>query len=142
MTRGPIEFIEIVFPGNQFNGGIVPALRELVDSGVVRILDLIFVKKDAAGNVESFELSALAPEESAAFADLDGEIDNLLSTEDILFAGQSLENNSSAGLLVWENVWAAKFADAVRAANGVVVANERIPHTIIEAAFAAAQSEA
>ena len=139
MTTGPVEFIEIVFPGNRFNDEIVPALRELVDSGTVRILDLLFIKKDADGNVQSFELSALAPEESAAFDTLDGEIDDLLSPEDIQLAAQDLPNNSAAGLLVWENVWAARFADAVRAANGVVNINERVPRGALEAALAAAQ---
>ena len=137
MTTGPVEFIEIVFPGNRFNDEIVPALRELVDSGTVRILDLLFIKKDADGNVQSFELSALAPEESAAFDTLDGEIDDLLSPEDIQLAAQDLPNNSAAGLLVWENVWAARFADAVRGANGAVIANWRIPQAAVDAAFEA-----
>lgn len=134
-TAGPVEFIEIAFPGNRFNGAIVPALRELVDSGTIRILDLLFVKKDAAGNVESFELSALAPDERAAFDDLDGEIDDLLSPEDVLLVAEGMPNNSSAGLLVWENLWAARFAAAVRAADGVVLANWRIPQGAVEAAL-------
>ncbi len=134
-TAGPVEFIEIAFPGNRFNGAIVPALRELVDSGTIRILDLLFVKKDAAGNVESFELSALAPDERAAFDDLDGEIDDLLSPEDVLLVAESMPNNCSAGLLVWENLWAARFAAAVRAADGVVLANWRIPQGAVEAAL-------
>ena len=123
----------------QFNGEIVPALRQLVDSGTIRILDLLFIKKDAAGNVQSFELSALTPEESAAFEELDGEIDDLLNPDDILLAAENLENNSSAGLLVWENLWAARFADAVRAANGVVLANWSIPQPTVDAALEAAQ---
>ena len=140
-TAGPVEFIEIAFPGNRFNGAIVPALRELVDSGAIRILDLLFIKKDAEGNVQSFELSALAPEERVAFDDLEGEIDDLLSPEDILLAAEEMPNNSSAGLLVWENLWAARFADAVRAADGVVLTNWRIPQTAIDAAFEAQVGE-
>lgn len=132
MATGPIEYILIAFPGNQFKGEIVPALRELVENGTIRIIDLLFIKKDAEGNVLSFELGALASDEAAPFDDVDGEIDDLLSAEDIQIAAQELPNNSSAGLLVWENVWATRFADAVRAANGQVLANERIPHAIVE----------
>jgi hypothetical protein len=139
MTTGPVEFIEIMFPGNQFNSDIVPALRELVDNGTIKIIDLLFLKKDAEGNVQVFELDALTGEESAPFDDLDGIIGELLSTDDIQLAAQNLPNNCSAGLLVWENVWAARFADAVRAANGVVVVNERVPRAALEAALAAAQ---
>jgi hypothetical protein len=141
MSVGPVEYIMIVFPGNRFNGGIVPALQELVASGTIHIIDLLFIKKDADGNLFTFELNALDDEEGAPFDELDGDIGALLSTEDIQLAAQELPNNCSAGLLVWENVWAMRFAEAVRAANGVVVANERIPHAVVEAALQAAQAQ-
>jgi hypothetical protein len=141
MIKGPVEYILIAFPGNQFNGQIVPALRELVDGGLIRIIDLLFVKKDADGNVLSIELSALTPEEASGFDDLEGEVDDLLNMEDIELAAAELPPNTSAGLLVWENVWAARFADAVRAANGEVIANERIPHSVVQAAFEAFQAQ-
>lgn len=137
MSLAPVEFIEIVFPGTTFNGDIVPALRSLVDSGTIHILDLLFVKKDAAGKVQSFELSALDADEGAAFEDLDGDIDGLLSTEDVLLAAAELPNNCSAALLVWENLWAARFAEAVRAANGQVVAHAPIPRAALDAALEA-----
>lgn len=136
MPLGPVEYILIAFPGNNFNGQIVPALQELVDNEIIHIIDLVFVKKDAAGNLLVVELSDMG-EEAAPFESLDGEIDDLLSIEDLELAAAELPNNSSAGLLVWENLWAARFADAVRAANGQVVANERIPHSMVEAALAA-----
>lgn len=141
MAIGPIEYLMIMFPGNRFNGEIVPALDELVENGTIRIIDLLFIKKDAAGNLLSFELSALGPDEAAPFDELDGEIDGLLSVEDIELAAQELPPNSSAGLLVFENVWAARFAAAVRSANGVVLANERIPLAVVEAALQAAGVE-
>lgn len=137
MPIGPVEYILIAFPGNRFNGQIVPALQELVDSGTIRIIDLLFLKKDAAGNVLFVELSDAGEEEAAPFEALDGEIDGLLTPEDIELAASELPPNSSAGLLVWENVWAARFAEAVRDAGGQVVANERIPHAVIEAALQA-----
>jgi hypothetical protein len=135
MPLGPVEYILIAFPGNRFNGQIVPALRELVDHGLIHIIDLLFVKKDAAGNLLIVELEDAEELERAPFAELEGEIDDLLNREDIELAAAALPNNSSAGLLVWENVWAARFAAAVRAADGQVLAHERIPHAMIEAAL-------
>jgi hypothetical protein len=141
MPLGPVEYILIAFPGNRFNGRIVPALHELVASGTIHIIDLLFIKKDAAGNVLVVELDSAADDEAAPFADLDGEYGGLLSPEDIELAAADLPLDSSAGLLVWENVWAARFAEAVRGAGGQVIANERIPHAFVEAALALAQQE-
>lgn len=135
MPLGPVEYILIAFPGNRFNGQIVPALSELVDHGLIHIIDMIFVKKDAEGNLLIVELEDAEELERAPFAELEGDIDDLLSREDIELATAALPNNSSAGLLVWENLWAARFAAAVRAADGQVLAYERIPHALIEAAL-------
>ncbi len=142
MPIGPVEYLVVAFPGNRFNGQIVPALQELVDTGIIHIIDLLFIKKDAAGNLLVVELEQLDPEERALFDSVDGEIDELLNMEDIELAAAALPPNSSAGLLVWEHVWAARFAAAVRAANGQVLANERIPHAVVEAALAASQARA
>jgi translation initiation factor IF-2 len=141
MSIGPIEYLVVAFPGNKFKGEIIPALAELVENGTIRILDLVFIMKDEEGNVAAIELSDLDPEdEAAAMSDI-SEIDKgLLNEEDIQLAADSLEDNSSAGLLVFENVWAAKFAEAVRNADGQLVANERIPYDIVQAAMAAAET--
>jgi Family of unknown function (DUF6325) len=133
MPIGPVEYIVIGFPENRFTGAIVPALTELVDSGTIRIIDLVFVKKDADGSVMSFEFDAL--EELAEYAGLDGEAGGLLNEEDIEIAADALEPNSSAALLVWEDAWAAPLATALREAGGVLLAGERIPYEIVEAAF-------
>jgi translation initiation factor IF-2 len=142
MTVGPIEYLVVAFPGNKFKGEIVPALAELVESETIRILDLVFILKDEEGNVAALELSDLDEgDEAAGMADI-AEVDRgLLNEEDIQLAADALENNSSAGLLVFENVWATRFAEAVRNADGVLVANERIPYEIVQAAIAAAESE-
>ena len=137
---GPVEYIIVEFPGNQFKGEIVPALRELTSNGTIRIIDLIFIKKDAAGNVQSYELSTLGAEEAAPFDDVDGEIDNLLNDDDIQMAATKLDNNSSAALMVYEHAWVTRLRDAVRNANGRVIENEYIPREIVEAAMAAALS--
>jgi uncharacterized membrane protein len=137
MSYGPIEYLIVGFPGNKFKGEIIPALAELVENNTIRILDLVFVAKDEEGNVAAVELTELDPDdEAAAISDI-SEVDaGLLNEDDIQLAAESLENNSSAGLLVFENVWAARFAEAVRNADGQLLANERIPHDVVEAALA------
>jgi hypothetical protein len=137
VTIGPVEYILIAFPGNKFSGQIVPALQELVASGTIHIIDLLFVKKAADGSVLVVELDQMDADEAAPFDGLEGEYGGLLSQEDIELAAAELPPNSSAGLLVWENLWAARFAAAVRAADGVVIANERVPHDLVMAALGA-----
>jgi uncharacterized membrane protein len=128
---GPVDLVLLGFPGNQFTGDIAPALRDLVSSGTVRILDLVFITKDADGNVAGVELSDLG-EAGAAFDDVDGEINELLTDEDIEAAGEELEPDSSAALLMFENTWAGRLTTAIREANGEVVAYERIPRDALE----------
>ena len=135
MTIGPVEYIIVGFPGNEFNGKIAPELIALVESGTVRILDLIFIGKDGDGNVVSFEIDDL--DALAGFADLDGEVGGLIGAEDIEFAAGQLEPNSSAALLIWEDLWAAPFARAVRDSGGVLLEGARIPHELIEPALSA-----
>ena len=95
MPIGPVEYIVIGFPENRFTGAIVPALTDLVESGTIHIIDLVFVSKAADGTITSFEFDAL--EELADYAGLDGEAGGLLNDEDIELAGEALEPNSSAG---------------------------------------------
>jgi hypothetical protein len=133
MTTGPVEYIIVGFPGNQFNGEIAPELIALVESGTIRILDLVFIGKDADGTVVSFEIEDL--EALPAFADLDAEVGGLISPEDIEYAAAQLEPNSSAALLLWEDLWAAPFAEAVRGSGGVLLGGARIPHELIEPAL-------
>ena len=130
MAIGPVEYVIIGFPGNQFKGEILPALADLVERNTVRILDLVFVIKDEEGNVTSAEY-----EDLPGMADLDGEADGLFSEEDLLMAAEVLEPNSSGLLIVWEDTWATPLAEAIRNAGGVIVAGERIPHEIVEGAF-------
>ena len=136
---GPVEYLVVEFPGNQFNGDVVPALKELTRNGTIHIIDLIFVKKDKDGNVKSFELSNLSAAEAAAFNDLDGEIDDLLNEEDILLAAEKLRPNSAGALLVFEHTWAIRLRDAVVNSGGRLVENDRIPAAVVDAAFAAAK---
>ena len=134
MATGPVEYIIVGFPGNKFTGEIAPELMALVESGTVRILDLIFIGKDADGTVVSFEIDEL--DAVAGFGDLDADVGGLISPEDVAYVAADLEPNSSAALLIWEDVWATPFAEAVRRSGGVLLEGARIPHDLIASALA------
>jgi hypothetical protein len=136
MSIGPVEYIAIAFPGNKFSGAIVPAIKELQDSGTIRVLDLVIITKDAEGNVAAVELSDAGPEERAALAVLGVANQNLLGQEDFEDIGAAMDPNSTSALMIWENIWAARFAKSLRDADGVLVANGRIPVALIEAVMA------
>ena len=140
MSIGPVEYIAIAFPGNKFSGAIIPAIKELQDSGTIRVLDLVIISKDADGNVAAVELSEASPEEAAALAVLGIEGKNLLGEEDIEDIGGALDPNSTCGLMIWENTWAAAFAESLRDADGILIANGRIPAPLIEEVMGSAVS--
>lgn len=133
MAIGPVEYLVVGFPGNKLSGEIAPELAKLVESGTIRILDLLFVAKDADGSVVAFEFDQL--EELAPFADIDAEVGGLATPEDIEHAAALLEPNSSAAVLIWEDRWAAPFAEALRNAGGVLIESARVPYELVEAAF-------
>ncbi len=135
MGIGPVEYMVVAFPGNQFKGEIAPALGDLVDNGTIRVLDLAFIMKDAEGNVVGAELEDAGSEVINAFEALTFERGGLISDNDIIEIGEALEPESSAAILVWEDLWAARFADAVRNAGGVLVDIQRIPNEIVQAAI-------
>ena len=129
---GPVDYAIIVFPGNKFRGEIAPAIGDLVDEGTIRIIDIAFVAKDSDGSTVAMELLDLDPDVQEGLAKLDIEVSGLFSAEDLSGAADGLEPNSSAALLIWENVWARKVAQAMRDAGGVLVAFERIPHDVVQ----------
>ena len=136
MSLGPVEYMVIEFPGNQFKGEIVPALREVVYKGVIRIIDLVFMRKDAQGNVSVMELADLQKDAADAFAPLAREASTLFAEEDVQKVGEVMEMNSSVALLLFEHVWATRFRNAVLNANGRLIAGERIPREVVDAAVA------
>jgi hypothetical protein len=135
---GPVDYLIVAFPGNEFRGEIAPALADLVEAGTIRIIDLAFVGKDAEGNVAAFELTDIDPEVREGFEKAGVEVNGLFNEDDLAAAGEELEPNSSAALLVWENVWARNVAQAMRDAGGEVLDFERIPHEVVQAARDAA----
>jgi len=139
MSLGPVEMLLVKFPGNQFTGEIVPALKELIDTNTIRILDLLFIQKAADGSLTILEVDEVDEDEVYdAFDPLVPEVNGFLAENDVITLTQSLEPNSSAALMLFENVWATRFRDAIVNANGQVMLSERIPHRVIEALSAEA----
>jgi Family of unknown function (DUF6325) len=139
---GPVDYMIVAFPGNEFKGEIAPALADLVESGTIRIIDLAFVAKSADGETIFFELTELDQDVQEAFAKTGAEVTGLFNEEDLTAAAEELEPNSSAALLVWENVWAAQVAQAIRDAGGELLDFERLPHEVVQAAREAALASA
>jgi len=133
MTIGPVEYIVLGFPGNKFTGDIAPELAALVENGAIRILDLLFIGKDAEGDVIAFEASDL--DVATAFGEIDGEVGGLIGQEDIDYVGAALEPNTSAALLIWEDLWAAPLLGALVKADGILLEGGRIPHELITSAL-------
>jgi hypothetical protein len=131
MALGPVDIVIIGFPGNKFSGQIVPAIQELVDNRTVRIIDLLFVIKDAEGVVATLEIGDLDPVDGAAFLDIEVLQPGALNEEDADEVSEDLPLNSSALLIAFENSWAARLVEAVLAADGVVIDNIRIPAAVV-----------
>jgi hypothetical protein len=137
---GPIDYLVVEFPGSRMTGEGLPLLVDLVDRGIIRILDLIFVTKDLDGTVRGVELADLTGDRQLDLAVFEGVSSGLLGQDEIDDVSGVLEPGSSAGILVYENVWAGPFAAALRRGGGRLVANGRIPVQEILAALDAAES--
>jgi uncharacterized protein DUF6325 len=138
---GPIDYILVEWPGRQPNGEVAPHLVDLVDRGLIRILDLVFIAKDEDGTVRGLEIAEVGGE-VAELSIFEGASSGLLSEEDIDEAGGVMEPGTSAALLVFENTWAAPFATAVRRSGGQLAASGRIPVQAVLAALDAAEANA
>jgi translation initiation factor IF-2 len=131
---GPVDYAVIAFPGNKFRGEVAPALAELVEAGTIRIIDIAFAGKNADGDAVAFELTELDPDVREGLEKAGVEVGGLVNEDDLMDVAAGLEPNSSAALIVWENVWARKVAQAMRDAGGELVAFERLPHDVVQAA--------
>ncbi len=138
---GPIDYVLIEFPGSQFNGQIAPNILDLVDSETIRLLDLVFVHKTEDGDIETLELTDVAPAEAGDLAAAEVGYAGLLADEDLEAAAAIVEPGSSALLLVWENTWAAPLATAIRESGGQLVSSGRIPVNAIISALEAADEQ-
>ncbi|GAA1762239.1 DUF6325 family protein [Agromyces humatus] len=136
---GPVDFLVIEFPAGQanFTGEIADELVRLVDAGTIRLIDLIILTKDAEGEIDAMELEDLG--ELGPLVALESELAELLAAEDVVNLAVAMEPGSVAGVLVYENLWAAPFASAARRAGGQLIANGRIP---IQAIIASLEADA
>ncbi|WP_406046997.1 DUF6325 family protein [Kribbella sp. NBC_00889] len=136
---GPVDWIVVEFPGSKLTGDIAPILADYVDRGLIRVLDLLFVKRDEDGGYEVFEATDLDDSEVGELRRFETQLAMLLSEQDVEDLVEAVEPGSSAAVLVWENLWAAPFGTAVRHAGGQLVASGRIP---IQAVIAAIEADA
>lgn len=124
---GPIDIVVIAYPADApMTGEAVPMLVDLVDRGIIRVLDVLFVRQNEDGSLSGFEASDLDSDQIGDFKVFEGASSGLLGEEDVATAGEALEPGSAAVMIVYENRWAAPFANAVRRNGGVLVANQRI----------------
>jgi hypothetical protein len=138
---GPVDYLVVEFPAGEanFNGEMAAELAALAESGTIRVLDLLVLRKDADGSVEALEIDDLdGVDELRA---LETEIAEILAEEDVVHLAAAMEPGSVAGVLVWENTWAAPFASAARRSGGQLIATGRIPIQAIAASMEADLSE-
>jgi hypothetical protein len=136
MSYGPVDFLALEFDNLKLKGEIMPALMELVENKIVRVIDLVVIQKEANGKYEALEVQQLAPEVIAIFDPLMVEISGIIQVEDVDAIAEQMENGTTAALLLFENLWAIKFKEAVLRANGRLLAQERIPQENVEEALA------
>ena len=140
MSVGPVEVTVIKFPGNQFKGEIIPELVELIETGTIRVIDLIFLFIDENGELTVKELEELEDDDRSNYDAVVTDQTDLLSEDDTKEIAELIGPNSSAAILVFEHAWALKLRDAVDNAAGELVFSERIPRDVVEEAVAAAQT--
>jgi hypothetical protein len=131
MTYGPIDFIAIEFQTDQLTGEGMSALLELVENKIVRVIDLVIILKDQDGEYQVLEIEELDPETLAVFDPLEMEISGMIQMEDIELIAEAMENNTTAALLLYENLWAIKFGEAVTRSSGRMLMFDRIPFEVI-----------
>ena len=132
MAVGPVDVYIIGFPGNKFSGRIAPAILELVENRTIRVIDLLFLSKDADGVVTKLEAADI-DEDGAAYLSIDVTQPGALGQEDAEEVSDDLPANSSALLIAFENLWTAKVVDALQAADAVLIDSIRIPVDVAEA---------
>ena len=135
---GPIDYIVVEFPGNRMTGEGFPLLLDLVERGIIRILDLAFIRKELDGSVTALAIADFDGDGELDLAVFEGASSGLLGDDDLSEAAAAVEPGSSAGILVYENVWAAPFASALRRGGAQLVASGRIP---VQAILASIEGE-
>jgi hypothetical protein len=137
---GPIDYVIVEFPGSKMTGEGLPLLVDLVDRGIIRLLDLVLVKKELDGTITRLEIADFDGDGTLDLAVFRGVSSGLIDDDDVSEAGGVLEPGSSAGILVYENTWAGPFAAALRRGGGQLVASGRIPVQALLASLEAAEA--
>jgi hypothetical protein len=137
---GPIDYLIVEFPGNRMTGEGFPLLLDLVDSGTIRILDLVFATRDTDGSLSVLRVSDLDGDGELDLSVFEGAASGLLGPDDLDEAASAIEPGNSAGILIYENMWAAPFAAALRRSGAQLVASGRIPVQAILAALEATEA--
>jgi hypothetical protein len=139
---GPVDYLVVEFPagGSNFTGEMAKELVALVDAGTIRLIDVLILTKDEDGTVDAMELSDV--EELGELEALEAELAELLAAEDVEHLAAAMEPGTTAGVLIWENLWAAPFASAARRSGGQLIANGRIPTQAIIASIEADEAVA
>jgi hypothetical protein len=132
MTTVPLDWALFQFPGNQFKGEIAPELYSLVERGIIRIVDLVFISKDEEGQYTAIELNELADDEYAQFVPLSEHLDPLFTDEDVANIAQSVPANTAALSILWQNTWTEPIRRAIENANGYLLIHERIPGEVLD----------
>ena len=134
---GPVDYLVVEFPAGEsnFTGEMVKELLALVDAGTIRVIDIVILTKDADGSIDAMELSDV--DELGPLQALEAELAELLAAEDVAHLAAAMDPGSTAGVLIWENLWAAPFASAARRSGGQLIANGRIPIQAIIASIEA-----
>jgi hypothetical protein len=132
MALGPLEYIVIGCPGNQFTSEIVPELSSIQEKGLIQVVDLLFVRKNADNTVIVLEVSDLEDEELAAFGPLLESLTGLITPEDVMTLSRALPADTSAAIVLLEHLWLNKLEKAVERANGVVYLGGMIPYPTLQ----------
>ena len=141
-TLGPVDYVIVEFPAgaSNFTGEMADALLALVDSGTIRVIDVLILTKDEYGAVEAIELSEI--DELGPLQAVEAQLAELLAADDVVNLAAAMDPGSTAGVLIWENLWAAPFASAARRSGGQLIATGRIPIQAIIASIEADEANA
>jgi len=140
MALGPVELLVVRFPSTRFTGEIASALTELVESGLIRVIDILFAIKDQAGEVTVLEINDLDDDDFRHFDPVVADLTGMLTSDDARQLSAALDPDSSAAIMLFENTWATRFRDALVNANGELVLNERIPRAVIDELLASSSA--
>ena len=141
-SLGPVDYIVVEFPAgaSNFTGEMAEELLALVDSGTIRVIDVLILTKNEDGSVDVTELSDI--DQLGELQTIEAELAELLAADDVAHLAAAMEPGSTAGVLIWENLWAAPFASAARRSGGQLIANGRIPIQAIIASIEADEASA